>query len=356
MPWKDQLNRLKGDWDKFNAEHNILPGNKTQQQQPQQQQYYPQQQQQPQQDLQQNQYNRPPPPPPGAQAGAPPFQAQSQAFPQQPQFQQKQQQVQQLPNIYWQPNFDPSIPISQDWDAKLGAGGWGNNELQNYTNTPQNSFQTPDHKLIVRATAQNNNPDPGRKYTSARLVSRQTLGRDRGVLSAVLTSPCASGIWPAFWLLPHEPFNWPSDGEVDIMESWNNNLTNKSCLHWGHFDGADWNKHITQSTHLPDMPSRPVRYDFAWDQPGGAPGQGRMIWYIDGRPVMKAPVPGGTRPLREFTVLLNVAMGGNVNAGAIPRDGSYDLVVHWMAMMGELEGGFGRFEADWNGAPNGVVG
>ena len=43
---------------------------------------------------------------------------------------------------FWRPVFDPSHPVSQEWDHKLGHGdnGWGNNELQNYTANPDNSF------------------------------------------------------------------------------------------------------------------------------------------------------------------------------------------------------------------------
>ena len=248
------------------------------------------------------------------------------------------------------------MPVTQEWDAKEGAHGWGNNELENYTSNPENAFYTQDHKLILRAIANNSSQDPAHKFTSARLVSRQRLGRDRGVLTAVVTSPCASGIWPAFWLLPFEPFTWPTDGEVDIMETWNGDHTNHSCLHWGKFDGADWNKHITQMTQLHDMDRRPVRYDLTWDQPNGQPGQGRLVWHIDGRPVMKAPIPQGSRPMRDFTVLFNVAMGGNVCAGQIPRDGAYDMVVHYCAMSAEPEGGWARFENDWRHCPDGKVG
>ena len=337
MPWKDQLKRFKGEWDKFNTEHNIMPGNQSQQQTQTHDQSPSQQQQQ--------QYNRPPPPPPGFDPNIQQYQVA--APPQQP-----------INRVYWQANFDPSTPINADWDPKLGNNnGWGNNELENYTANPENSFFTGDRKLIVRAIANNNHPDPAQKYTSARLVSHQRLARDRGMLSAVLTSPCASGIWPAFWLLPFEPFKWPSDGEVDIMETWNGDRNNKSCLHWGFFNGEDWNKHITQSTQLDHMPTTPIRYDFVWDQPNGVPGQGRMIWYIDGRPVMKVGIPGGTRPMRDFTILLNVAMGGNVCQGQIPKDGAYDLIVHWLAMMDEPEArGWGGFETDWASAPDVKVG
>lgn len=178
-------------------------------------------------------------------------------------------------------------------------------------------------------------------------MSKQTLSRDRGVLSAVILSPCASGIWPAFWLLPKEPFSWPVDGEIDIAETWNGDQENRSCLHWGHHHEPQ--KHRVLGTRIPNMRSRPIKYEFAWDQPGGQAGQGRMVWYIDDRPVMKAQVPAGTRPLRDMTVLLNVAMGGSVCDGKIPANGFYDMVVYTMNMSTELEhGGWARFDADWN--------
>ncbi|PHH84117.1 hypothetical protein CDD83_2445 [Cordyceps sp. RAO-2017] len=250
--------------------------------------------------------------------------------------------------VYWRPRFHPDVAVTDDWDAKIGNGpdGWGNQELQHYTAAPANSFHTDDGKLVLRAVAVNSSADASTRYTSARLVSRQTLARDRGALTAVVLSPCADGIWPAFWLLPQEPFSWPVDGEVDIAETWNGDGENKSCLHWGFHHEP--HKHRVLGTRIPDMHCRPVRYDFAWDQPGGRPGQGRMLWYIDGRPVMKAPIPEGTRPIRDMTVLLNVAMGGNVCGGKTPADGSYDMVVSTLFLATELEdGGWDRFERDW---------
>lgn len=101
------------------------------------------------------------------------------------------------------------------------------------------------------------------------------------------------------------------------------------------------------------MRDRAINYEFAWDQPGGQAGRGRMIWYIDGRPVMKADVPAGTRPLREMTILLNIAMGGNVCKGQVPADGWYDMVVVNMAMKSDLDGGWERFDRDWGFTPNG---
>ncbi|KAG5984967.1 hypothetical protein E4U55_002374 [Claviceps digitariae] len=254
-------------------------------------------------------------------------------------------------HTYWAPRFHPDTPVDEEWDAKLGNGpdGWGNKELQHYTAAPDNSFHTPNGQLVIRALAKKASSNPEQRYTSARLVSKTTLGRDQGVLTAVILSPCAEGIWPAFWLLPQEPFSWPTDGEIDIAETWNGDRENRSCLHWGHHHEP--HKHRVLGTKIHDMHIRPVRYDFAWQQPGGVAGQGRMVWYIDRRPVMKALIPKGTRPMRDMTILLNVAMGGNVCAGKKPRDGYYDMTVYTMFLATELEhGGWDQFEADWTSA------
>lgn len=222
-----------------------------------------------------------------------------------------------------------------------------------YIKLPANApSSTQDGKLVVRAIANNASPNVESRYTSARLVSRQTLGRDRGVLTAIISSPCTDGIWPAFWLLPKEPFSWPGDGEFDIAETWNGDHENKSCLHWGFHHEP--HKHRTMGTLIHDMSSRPVRYDFAWDQPEGRSGHGRVIWWIDGRPVMKAGIPEGTRPMRDWTILLNVAMGGNVCGGKTPRDGYYDMVVHTLFLSeSPRNGGWDGFESDWKIAPDG---
>ncbi|KAF2197618.1 concanavalin A-like lectin/glucanase, partial [Delitschia confertaspora ATCC 74209] len=254
-------------------------------------------------------------------------------------------------NAYWTAQFSPSIPVTHNFRHELGAHGWGNNESQNYTADPSNSFHTPDARLVVRAIAQNG------QYTSARLTSHQTLARRRGYLTATLIAPCASGIWPAFWLLPADPFTWPVDGEVDIFEAWNGDPVNHSCLHWGHFNGEDWNKHRVMETPVPDLGAgRPHTFGLAWIEEDGMPEwRGRLVWYIDGRPVMKASIPQGTRRMEDFRILINVAMGGNVCQGKLPESGAYDLVVSDLKMCEEPVGGWSAFEMDWECAVEGKM-
>lgn len=255
--------------------------------------------------------------------------------------------------------------MSREFDHKRGHGdpwGWGNNELENYTSDGANSFHTHDGKLVLRAISQPQHPDPEARYTSARLVSRATLGRRDGCLTAWLSLPCAEGIWPAFWCLPREPFVWPHEGEIDIAESWNGDCENHSCLHWGFYNAEDARKHLVRGTRIPDMPHRPIRYDFVWQcsgtgvrGDGKSEGGGRLMWYIDGRPVMKNLMPSGTRPIEDWTILLNIAMGGNVCQGKTPRDGAYDMVVHSLQMSEVPDGGWARFDHDWQHCVDGAV-
>jgi len=263
-------------------------------------------------------------------------------------------------SVYW--TYDTSSPISSTFDHKTGQHGWGNNELQNYTDLPQNSFYASSSAsqqpvLILQAIASSNAPSQETKYTSARLVSRQTLSRSRGYLHIRATAPIARGIWPAIWLLPKEPFSWPGDGECDIMEVWNGERINHSCLHWGQFNGEDWNKHRVIET--PDVQyERPegVTFGLAWEEspkPGDRGERGRIVWYINGKAVMKAKIPDKSRRFEEMQYILNVAMGGNVCGGALPADGTYQLVVHELKMCAEPVGGWQAFDRDWQNAREG---
>ncbi|KAI0525594.1 glycoside hydrolase family 16 protein [Xylaria bambusicola] len=296
------LNQLKEKAEELNRKHNLLPIG---QNKPQQgygaspQQYYPGQQPYPYQPQHQPQgqwqWQQPapthwqtPPPPPGQSWQQP-------AHPPQPNYNTRPGGPPPIPShskppaspsaesggprVYWRPTFSPGIPVSHEFDHRLGHGdpwGWGNNELENYTSDSSNSFYTPDGKLVIRALSQSHHPDPEARYMSARLVSRATLGRRDGCVTAWLSLPCAEGIWPAFWLLPREPSVWPHEGEIDIAESWNGDCENHACLHWGFYTPEDAQKHLVRGTHIPDMPHRAIRYDFVWQCSGtGVRGDGK---------------------------------------------------------------------------------
>lgn len=222
----------------------------------------------------------------------------------------------------------------------------GNKESQNYVTDGRNSFFTPDNKLVIRAIAEPSHEGSSTKYTSARLISHQKFDRKRGCVSATLTAPCAVGIWPAFWLLPAKPFSWPVDGEMVIFETWNGDCVNHSCLHWGQYNHEDREKHRVTLTPTPEMGQKDHCFELAWNQTDSG-GAGRLVWYIDGKAVMKAVIPRGIRKIENWRVTLNVAMGGNVCGGRLPEHGSYDLVVSELKMSSEPTGGWGQFDKDF---------
>jgi hypothetical protein len=90
---------------------------------------------------------------------------------------------------YWELSSDPSRPVSEDWKHEVGANGWGNNELQNYTTSSANSRHARVNGrdcLVLSAVAERGT------FTSARLMSKVCLDRERGYLSARITAPSAS--------------------------------------------------------------------------------------------------------------------------------------------------------------------
>jgi beta-glucanase (GH16 family) len=155
------------------------------------------------------------------------------------------------------------------------------------------------------------------------------------------------GVWFAFWLLPKAPFTWPGDGEIDICEGWDGISESGACLHWGHFNGEDWDKHRVQKrTFSGDC----HHYGFAWDCK-----EKKLLWFTDGRPTMKAAIPKGIRDMKEFQILLNVAQGGNVMQSAPDMPSSSEMIVTDLKMYKEIPGGWKHFKSLYKSAKEGAT-
>ena len=115
----------------------------------------------------------------------------------------------------WSDEFNyTGTPDTSKWTYDLGGGGWGNSELEDYTNAPAN-VSVGNGVLTITAL---NQSAGGEAYTSTRIVSKGSTTYGRIEVRAKLCS--GRGTWPAIWMLPnvYTYGAWPASGEVDIME------------------------------------------------------------------------------------------------------------------------------------------
>jgi beta-glucanase (GH16 family) len=127
--------------------------------------------------------------------------------------------------LVWSDDFNGSngaVPDRNRWTIETGGNGWGNHELEFYTNHLQN-VQLQDGNLVITARHEAYSDKDGvlYGYTSARLKTQGKFQQAYGRFEARIQIPHGQGIWPAFWMLGEdiEPKRWPGCGEIDIMEN-----------------------------------------------------------------------------------------------------------------------------------------
>ena len=119
--------------------------------------------------------------------------------------------------LVWSDEFNYSgLPDSTKWSYDVGGNGWGNHELEYYTNKRRENARVENGNLIIDARKES---WEGRNYTSARLVTKNKGDWQYGKIEVRAKLPRGRGTWPAIWMLGStNPLKWPDDGEVDIME------------------------------------------------------------------------------------------------------------------------------------------
>jgi len=212
--------------------------------------------------------------------------------------------------LSWSDEFDGaagSAPNGANWNQETGGGGWGNNELQVYTNSRENSALDGNGNLVITARQDGNGG-----YTSARLTTAGKVQPKFGHLEARIKIPRGQGIWPAFWMLGTGISNgvpWPDSGEIDIMENVGfEPATVHGTLHGPGYSGG--NPITGQYQHPQGWSFADDFHTFAIDW---APGQ--ISWSVDGNVYQTRTTAdvGGNQWVfdQPFFFLLNVAVGGN---------------------------------------------
>jgi len=219
--------------------------------------------------------------------------------------------------LVWADEFDAPAgtpPDASRWTYDLGDGGrgWGNEELQWYTDSSENVAHDGSGNLVITARE----AEPGLscwygpcRYTSARLLTRGLFELTYGRVEARLKVPEGTGLWPAFWMLGADigSVGWPASGEVDVME----NVGRQPRLLYGTIHGPGYSgSQGFGRTLLMDEPLADDFHVFAVDwEPG------RITWSVDGTTYHEA-TPDDVAPNawvfdHPFFLLLNLAVGGH---------------------------------------------
>lgn len=211
--------------------------------------------------------------------------------------------------LVWQDEFDGDTVDATKWTFEV-HGRPANNELQYYTDSPENAF-IEDGKMVLQALKLDEKY-LGRDYTSVRMKTAVKAEWMYGRFEIRAKLPEGQGLWPAIWMLPTFANNggWPAGGEIDIMEL----LGHEPNIVHGtiHYRNADGHRYTGGSYTLPsgDFASKFHTFALEWDET-------EMRWYVDDELYLtqtkwehrSKPFPAPFN--QKFHLLLNVAVGGN---------------------------------------------
>ncbi|MDE7224837.1 MAG: glycoside hydrolase family 16 protein [Acetatifactor sp.] len=221
--------------------------------------------------------------------------------------------------LVWSDEFDyEGAPDPEKWGYDVGGSGWGNNELQYYTEG--DNVTVTDGMLVIEARKEEMG---GRDYTSSRLVTRNKGDWTYCKVEVYAKLPSGLGTWPAIWMLPtdYEYGSWPASGEVDIMEhvGYDQDVIVQS-VHNQKYHGAQSRSH---SIHTEGVSEEFHLYSVEWLPD-------KLIFYVDGEEqYIYDPQQITSQPTYEYWpfdkrmhLLINLAFGGDWG-GARGVDDSY---------------------------------
>ena len=210
--------------------------------------------------------------------------------------------------LVWSDEFNGTSLDQNSWTRETGGNGWGNNELEYYTDREDNSF-IQDGILTIKAVKENYG---NRSYTSARIKTQGKQFFKYGKIEARIKLPYGQGIWPAFWLLGENitSVGWPACGEIDIMEMIGGTSGNTSdskvygTAHWDQNGHASYGGNYTLSSgkFSDDFHT----FAIVWDSQ-------KITWYIDDKSYVSIDItPAALNEFQNnFFIILNLAVGGN---------------------------------------------
>jgi len=226
--------------------------------------------------------------------------------------------------LVWSDEFDGSSIDASKWGYDLGDGcqlgpnlcGWGNNELQYYTERPENA-RIEDGKLVIESRKESPLYLGEHEYTSARMVTKGKADFKYARIDVRAKLPIGQGLWPAAWMLPTDTTYgiWPKSGEIDIMEYLGNEPSRVfGTIHYGNngwrFDSQYYD--LEQGSFHEDFHV----FTVLWNE-------NCIQFQVDGinigTPHSRSTVLPSTYPFDQpFHMILNIAVGGNLPGNPTP--------------------------------------
>jgi len=209
--------------------------------------------------------------------------------------------------LIWSDEFDTDgAPNPANWTYDLGNGtnGWGNQEVQNYTNNLENA-EVSNGMLTITAKA------AGSGYTSARLKTQGLFDFTYGRVEVRAKLPTGGGTWPAIWMLGTsiDTVGWPFCGEVDIMEHVGNNQN--TIYGTLHYDGASGGNADGSTTTVDTASTEFHNYTVEWTADAIKIVVDDMVYHTFANTA--------TSPFNDnFFLIMNVAMGGTFGGDIDP--------------------------------------
>ena len=221
-------------------------------------------------------------------------------------------------NIIWSDEFNGTTVNTNIWKFESGDGsaqgipGWGNNELQYYTDRSVNAFVANGVLNIVA----HQESLGGKSYTSARMKTAGLFAKKYGRFEFRARLPAGVGFWPALWMMPQDSVygGWPASGEIDVMENRGSQLTTvQGTIHFG---SSANHASATRTFILPTGESVTNFHTYMVEWTTNS-----FTWFVDGiayqtqtnwwtsRNGVTSPYPA---PFDQpFYLIMNLAIGGN---------------------------------------------
>ena len=211
--------------------------------------------------------------------------------------------------LAWQDEFSGSGLDLISWNQEIGngAGGWGNNELEYYTNSIKNTFVS-NGNLVIEARKES---IQGFNYSSGRMTTQNKKAFKFGRIDIRAKLPVGKGIWPALWMLGGNiaTVGWPACGEIDIMELIGTYpARSHGTMHWKPVSGTNTSKGAEYNLASGNFSQQFHVFSILWIQD-------TIKWYIDDQLFLtttSTDVGAANYPFNsDHFLIFNVAVGGN---------------------------------------------